>query len=138
MLGFALMKIAAVTIVVGIALMAAASPIVAHHSIAEYDNTKQVVIKGVVTSVDWRNPHVHIYLDVPDSAHRHVHWSLETWSPGQLAVRGLTNTFIKPGDHVSIDVYSAKDGSAKAVVCSFSLPDGEVLDGPPGDFTGAT
>ena len=41
------------------------APSLAHHSfLAEYDGDKQVTITGVVTEIDWRNPHAHFYLDV--------------------------------------------------------------------------
>src|SRR5262245_4272827 len=79
----------------------------AHHSTAAYDTTKVVTMKGTVTSLDWRNPHVRIHLDVADSDHRIMNWDVETWGTGQLAVRGLTNDFLKPGDHVSIELYVA-------------------------------
>src|SRR5262245_41003881 len=98
-----------------------AMPLMAHHSIAEYDNSKVVTLNGAVTSVDWRNPHVHIHVDVPDAQGHVINWNLETWGLGQLAVRGLTNGFIKPGDRVRADVYLAKDGAAKAVVRALPL-----------------
>src|SRR5437870_2072987 len=94
-------------VVLGFAPMRAVLAIVllfAHHSSAAYDSTKVVTIKGTVTGVDWRNPHVRIHLDVPDADGRIVHWDAETWGTGQLSVRGVTNGFIKPGDRVSIDV----------------------------------
>ena len=109
-------------------------PSFAHHSTALYDTTKAVTIKGVVTSVDWRNPHVRIHLDVIGADHHTFNWDVETWGVGQMSVRGLTNGFLKPGDHVSTDVFVAKDGNLRAVVHTLTLPDGRTMDGPPTDF----
>jgi len=119
----------------GLSLAASGMPLLAHHSLAFYDSTKVVTLKGAVTSLDWRNPHVRFHLDVPDADGRTVNWDVETWGTGQLSVRGLTNGFLKPGDQVSTDVFIAKDGGTKAVVRTLTLPDGRILDGPPEDFT---
>jgi hypothetical protein len=107
--------------------------LMAHHSTANYDITKVVTLKGIVTSVDWRNPHVRIHIDVTDAEGRVVNWDVETWGIGQLSVRGLTNGFLKPRDQVRTDVYIAKDGSRMAIVHTLTLPDGRTIDGPPTD-----
>ena len=107
--------------------------LLAHHSTANYDVTKVVTFKGTVTSVEWRNPHVRIHLDVNDADGRVVNWDLETWGTGQMSVRGLTNGFLKPGDRVSTDVFVAKDGAARGTVHALTLPDGRTMDGPPVD-----
>jgi hypothetical protein len=91
-------------------------------------------MKGTVTRLDWRNPHVHIHMDVPDADGRIVNWDVETWGIGQLAVRGLTNSFLKPGDHITTDLFVLKDGAARAIVHTLTLPDGHIMDGPPTDF----
>jgi len=118
-----------------LAIALAVMPLFAHHSTAAYDTTKVVTIKGCVTSLDWRNPHVRIHVDVPDADRRIVNWDVETWGTGQLSVRGLTNGFLKPGDRVSIDVFLAKDGTPRAFVRTLTLPDGQTVDGPPADVT---
>jgi len=126
MLGFAVMRIALLA-----ATMMALLP---HHSTAAYDTTKVITLKGAVTSVDWRNPHVRIHLNVSDADGHLVNWDVETWGTGQMSVRGLTNDFLKPGDRVSIDVFVMKDHSARAFVRVLTLPDGHLVDGPPADL----
>ena len=116
-------------------LVGLAGPVSAHHSTAPYDNTRLVTIKGTVTKVDWRNPHVWIHLDVIDAGGRTINWAVETWGTGQLSVRGLTDGFLKPNDPLSADVFLAKDGTTRAVVRTLTLPDGRTLDGPPADVT---
>jgi uncharacterized protein DUF6152 len=121
-------------IVTSVALaLAVALPLSAHHSTAAYDSTKVVTMKGVVTALDYRNPHVHLHVDVLDSHHKSVNWDVETWGTGQMSLRGLTNDFVKPGDRVSIDVFVSKDGMHKAFVRFLTLPDGTIVDGPPAD-----
>ena len=105
----------------------------AHHSSAAYDSAKVITLKGAVTSLDWRNPHVRIHLDVPNADGKVINWDVETWGTGQLSLRGLTNGFLKPGDRVSIDVFVAKDKSSRAFVRVLTLPDGTKVDGPPED-----
>jgi hypothetical protein len=126
------MRIALAIAVLGLGV---AVPLLAHHSLAEYDSTRVATIRGAVTSVDWRNPHVRIHVDVKSPDGQVVNWNVETWGTGQLAVRGLTNGFLKPNDRVRIAVFLAKDGTARAVVRTLTLPDGQTVDGPPVDFT---
>jgi hypothetical protein len=113
----------------------AATPSFAHHSTAAYDNTKTVTITGTVSGLDWRNPHVRIHIDAGDGNGGVVHWDAETWGTGQMAVRGLTSAFLKPGDHVSTDVFVAKDGPPRAFIRTLTLPDGQHVDGPPADIS---
>ena len=116
------------------AVAASVAPLFAHHSSAAYDSAKVVTMKGAVSSLDWRNPHVRIHLNVPGADGRIVNWDVETWGTGQMSLRGFTNGFLKAGDRVSIDVFLAKDGSPRAFVRVLTLPDGGKVDGPPADF----
>jgi hypothetical protein len=50
-----------------------------------------------------------------------------------MSLRGLTKDFLKPGDHVTTDVFLMRDGSHHAFVRHLTLPDGSVVDGPPED-----
>jgi WD40 repeat protein len=129
------MRTAVAIALAGLGLAASGIFLLAHHSTANYDVTKVVAIKGTVTSVDWRNPHVHIHLDVTDADGRIVNWDVETWGIGQLSVRGLTNGFLKPRDQIRTEVFVEKDGSRRAVVHTLTLPDGRTIDGPPTDLT---
>ena len=128
------MRITLAVVIAILGMAVSVRPLFAHHSTAAYDCTKIVTLKGAVTSLEWRNPHVRIHVDAPDAGGKMTHWDVETWGTGQMSVRGLTNGFLKPGDHVSTDVFVAKDGNLRAVVHTLTLPDGRTMDGPPTDF----
>jgi hypothetical protein len=124
--------LAAVVAVLGMAVLV--TPVFGHHSTAAYDCTRVVTLKGAVTSLEWRNPHVRIHVDAPDAGGKMIHWDVETWGTGQMSVRGLTNGFLKAGDRVSIEVFVSKDKTPHAFVHILTLADGTMVDGPPVDL----
>ena len=86
----------------------------AHHSWqAEYDATKVVTLKGVVTKIEWTNPHVRIYVDVKDQQGRAVNWDLELQSVNTLTRAGWDRNVIKVGDGLTVDAWVARDGSKR-------------------------
>ena len=90
----------------------AAVPLVAHHSFAaEYDAKQPVTLKGTVTKVDWRNPHVYFFMDVDDERGKPVNWALEMGPPAGLQRAGWTKNTMKVGDEVVVEGSRAKDGS---------------------------
>jgi hypothetical protein len=117
-----------------LALLWAAQPVVAHHSFGvNFDATKPVTLTGIVTKIDWRNPHTHLYLDVKDDAGRVVTWTLEGYPPNVLARTGWTrDVTVKIGDTMSIYGWRARDGSPYAHMREATLADGKRLFfGPP-------
>ena len=100
----------------------------AHHSFdAEFDRTKQVSLTGVVTKVEWTNPHVWFWVNVKDEATgRFVNWGCEMGSPNALQRTGWTVATLKEGMVVSLSGSRAKDGSNKLNTASV-LVDGKRL-----------
>lgn len=98
----------------GVVLLLAAVPVVAHHSFAaEFDATRPVKVQGVVTKVEWQNPHTFFYLDVTDDTTKKVtNWAFEMGSPNGLMRNGWTRNSMKVGDVVSVEGSLARDGSA--------------------------
>ena len=119
----------------GIALTAAVLPIEAHHSFAaEYDASKAIRVTGVISKVEWTNPHSYLYIDVKDDHGNVSPWTCEGGAPNTLSRRGFTKNAIKIGDTVTIDGYRAKDGSRLLDARRITLSDGRSFySGSPGD-----
>ena len=108
--------------VLGLAMAFLATPLSAHHTISwYYDVDKLVTLKGVITEVDWVNPHVVFHLDVKQPDGRVVSWNVETAAAYQAPRRGLQKDFAKAGDVVTMAVFLAKDGGPKAAMQSITL-----------------
>jgi hypothetical protein len=86
----------------------------AHHSWqAEYDPTKLLTLKGVVSKIEWTNPHVRIYVDVKDEKGAVVNWDLELQSVNTLTRAGWDRNLITVGDGVTVEAWVARDGSKR-------------------------
>jgi hypothetical protein len=124
--------------VAGLALLFAAMPLAAHHSMrAEYDMSKVVTIQGTVTKIEWMNPHARFYIDVLDAAGSTVQWGVELGSPNTLMKKeGWTRDTLKPGDRITVDLSLAKNGAHLACARAITLADGRVMVGPTKDWDG--
>ena len=118
---------------------ASSAPAFAHHSFgAEYDDSKPVTVTGVVTKVDWENPHMHLYVDVKDDSGNLVHWKFECFPPNMLVRQGWHKDLtVKVGDTVSVFGWRARDGSNLAHAREVTLADGKKMtSGPPANTGG--
>jgi Family of unknown function (DUF6152) len=120
-------------------LLVPAAPVFAHHSFAaEYDASKPVTLKGVVSKFEWTNPHARFYIDVKDDQGKVTTWNLELASPNVLARQGWSRHALKVGDEITVRGAMAKDGSNMANAREVTLPDGKRIfagaasDGGPG------
>jgi hypothetical protein len=113
----------------GAALLAWGLPVLAHHSgAAVFDNTKKIDLTGVVTKVEWVNPHAHFYIDVKDSAGKVTNWNLELASPSILVRNGWKRNSIKEGDTVTVTGSHARDNSNFGIAQTIVFPDGHKLN----------
>ena len=122
----------------GVSLLALAwlfsSPALAHHSFgAEFDANKPITLKGVVTKVEWTNPHSHFSLDVTDDKGRTARWVLTGYTVNALYRTGWKkDVTMKVGDTVTIFGWRARDGSNSAHAREATFADGRKLFyGPP-------
>jgi len=118
-----------------VAMLTLALPARAHHSFsAEFDGTKFIELKGIVTKIDWANPHVYFYMDVKDDKGNTANWGCEAASPGSLHRQGWNRDSLKVGDQVIVGAYPARDGSKLADARRVTLPDGRrIFGGTAGD-----
>jgi hypothetical protein len=121
-------------VIVIVVLCGSAIPLLAHHSFgAEYDATKPITLTGVITKVEWTNPHSHFYLDVADDKGNVTNWKFEGYNPAVLYRIGWKkDTTIKPGDKITVSGWRARDGGNWAHSREITLPGGHKLFfGPP-------
>jgi hypothetical protein len=101
----------------------------AHHSSAAYDMEHPLDMKGVVTNMDWGNPHVFIYLDVKDDSGNLEQWRVEGNSPNMLVRSGWKKDMIKTGDALQVNGAPAKNGSKVMRLITLTLANGQKYDG---------
>ena len=116
------------TTAAGIALLAAAPPVVSHHAFAaECDDTKPVKLRGKITKMEWINPHAWMHLQVTDEDGNTQNWMIEAGPPGALVRRGWSKSSVRPGTEVLVEGYQATDGALRANGRDVTFPDGRRL-----------
>jgi hypothetical protein len=111
-----------------------ATPLFAHHSFgAEYDAGKPITITGVLTRIEWTNPHSFIYLDVTDEKGSVANWKMEGYPPNVLYRNGWQkSSTMKVGDKISVSGWRSRDGSNWGQSREITLPSGKkMIFGPP-------
>ena len=110
-------------------LAAAGAPAIAHHSFgAEFDSEQGFEYSGVVTKIEWLNPHVYFYMDVDEEGTGQItNWAMEMGSPNGLMRRGWTRNSLRIGDEVQVEGSKARDGSDKGNARSVILESGRQL-----------
>jgi Family of unknown function (DUF6152) len=102
------------TAAIACTIVAIAAPRVrAHHAFtAQYDSEQPASLTGVVTKIEWLNPHAYFFIDVTDEQTAAItSWACELTSPVGLMRQGWTRNSLKIGDVVKVDGLLARDGS---------------------------
>src|ERR1700682_3820741 len=96
-------------------------PVSGHHAIAaKFDPTRAVTLRGIVTGIEWLNPHVHVFMNVP-AAGGITNWAVELASVVDLRSSGWRQDSVKPGDMLTVDGIVARDGSSQVWARSMTL-----------------
>jgi uncharacterized protein DUF6152 len=109
-------------------------PVFAHHSFGvAFDVTKPVTTTGVITAIEWMNPHSHVFMDVKEKSGKIAKWKFEGYPPNVLSRTGWKkDVTIKVGDTITVFGWRARDGSNFAHLREVTLSDGKHLYfGPP-------
>jgi hypothetical protein len=112
-------------------VMAAATPVVAHHSYSMFDQTRKLTLSGTVRAVEWANPHVWVWVDVDDGKGGVTPWGFETNAPSEL-VRffGWTKNSLTVGDKVTVDYAPLRSGRNGGALRTVTFADGRTLKTP--------
>ena len=86
-----------------------------------YDNSRSVSLKGVVTRIDWVNPHAFIFINVPDAAGTAANWAVEIGNLFDLERDGWKHTSVQIGDAVNVDGIPARGQKRQAFAKSVVL-----------------
>jgi len=116
---------------IALTIVACAAPVCAHHSFAQFDNTRSVTLAGTVTSFQWTNPHSYLEIDTADGGAT-KHYVFELTSPNMMSRGGWTSRTIRTGDKVVAVMAPLVDGRAGGLLLEVTLPDGRhMLPGVP-------
>ncbi len=113
------MKRRMLLLLVGLALLAGADRMFAHHSFsATYDSEKSVEIEGLVKEFAWRSPHSFMRLDVTGDDGTTKTWALEWGSTNDLTQAKITRTTLRPGDRIVVTGQAPRDPTSLRVLIS--------------------
>ena len=108
-------------------LVAATSVMFAHHSVeSAFDATKRIKVTGVVSKVEWFNPHIYVYVDSKEANGAVTTWMFETIPPAAMRRAGVTKEMLMGrGETIVVDAYPARDGTKNfAFILRTTYPDG--------------
>jgi len=116
------------TALVAVMLAGLAAPLWAHHAFsAEFDEKKQVTLKGTIAKMEWINPHAWLHIDVKEADGTMTRWMIELGPPNSLIKRGWTKQSVPVGSGVVVVGYLSKDGAKRANGRDITFPDGKQL-----------
>ena len=119
--------------IVTVALLASAAS--AHHSQDYFDADAIVTVHGRLSRLDWRNPHVYIYVEVTEPGGETVDWRIETHPVRVMLGGGWTKDSLRPGEQITVEAHPVKNAPPSqryARLAQVTKADGTVLVQPTG------
>ena len=116
------------SVALAVVLLAAGSALAHHNMSAAFDFNDRVSLTGTLTKVDWRNPHIYLFLDVKQG-NQVEPWSIEGPSPSFFRARDISSDEFKVavGKTISAEASRARDHSKSGLIRTITLPDGKVI-----------
>jgi hypothetical protein len=122
------MRVSYLGVVAGAALAAVSAPAFAHHSFAaEFDINRPIQLDGVVTKMEFSNPHSWLHIEVTTDTGEKQEWMVEGGAPNALMRNGWNRNSVPPGTKVHVEGFQAKDRSFRASGREITLPGGQSL-----------
>jgi len=101
------------TLALALGLMLMTTMVSAHHSRAMFDTETLVSVEGIVTDVQWRNPHMWVTLDVPGENGKVESWGFEGSGAASMVASGISPQILKVGNKVKIIAHPGRDKSKR-------------------------
>ena len=121
-------RISYLGVVAGAALAAVSAPTFAHHSFAaEFDINRPIQLDGVVTKMEFSNPHSWLHIEVTTDTGEKQEWMVEGGAPNALMRNGWNRNSVPAGTKVHVEGFQAKDRSYRASGREITLPSGQSL-----------
>jgi hypothetical protein len=114
--------------ILGTILLLAALPLAAHHNWnTKFDESKKTTLQGVITKVEWMNPHALLWVDLKDTNGTNTTWQVELAPPNTLKRAGLTKEMLKDGDPITVEGWLARETPNAAAGGTLTLTAGRVV-----------
>jgi Family of unknown function (DUF6152) len=110
-------------------LLATASQAGAHHSFVAFNMNDEKTVTGIVNKVEWTNPHIWIWIDVPDGKGSTNTYGFEGMSPNFLERRNWTRTTLKAGDKITVSFRPLQNGKNGGMWMTGRMETGKILTG---------
>ena len=108
--------------------VAVTAPLIAHHSIRFFDESKPTTLRGALTKVDWANPHVNITMEVKDANGVATTWLIGLAAPNALFREGIRPEMFEVMKTSSVVIWPARDGSRLGAGRTLTITGGRTLD----------